>query len=162
MQHPMAVLSDDRPTARTRARVGIAVYLGAVVGALAYASIVNAHAAWVLRGAVGLFAVVGALIAARRSRRVGVNPWLCIAIGVALWTTGALVRGLSGVQSVQISHAADAMSLLGYVAVGAGVAVIARIRSDAASRDEARGPDQHRGGRTGRPGPGERRRGAHQ
>lgn|GEM_PF-6342571 len=134
MQHSMAVVSNDRPVGRTRARAGIAAYFVAVAAALVATLIVSEPVAWMLRGGVGLLAVLGALTAARRSPHIGTNPWLCIAAGLALWTSGRLLHGLALDHGARISHWVDAMSLLGYVFVGIGLAIIARLGTDAASR----------------------------
>ena len=134
MQHPMAVVSNDRPVVRTRARAGMAAYFVAVTVALAATFFVSEPLAWMLRGGVGFVAVLGALTAARRSPRLGANPWLCIAAGLALWTVGRLARDLALHHGTRISHWTDAMSLLGYLCVGIGVTIMARLRSDAASR----------------------------
>ena len=138
MQHPMAVVSEDRPAARFRARAGSVAFVAAIVVAIVVALIgaitVDDRPGWMFRSAVGLLAVVGALTAARRSHRIGINPWICIAAGIALWTSGNLVRDFALTRGASISHWTDAMSLLGYLAIGIGFVVIARMRSDAASR----------------------------
>ncbi len=127
----MADLSEPRPTARGRARVVTGACFGAALAALVASCVVSGHVAWFIRGIIGLAVVIATLVAARRSLRVGPNPWVCIAAGVAMWTTGYLLRDLVAGRN---GHWSDAMSLLGYLAIGIGLAVIARLRSDSPSR----------------------------
>lgn len=127
----MADLSEPRLTARRRARVGTGVCFGAALVGLVASCVVSGHVAWFIRGIIGLVVVIAVLIAARHSYRIGPNPWVCIAVGVALWTTGYLLRDLTAGRN---GHWSDAMSLLGYLAIGTGLAIIARLRSDSPSR----------------------------
>ncbi len=130
----MAVLSDVESTARDRAWIGIAVYAVCVVVALVTSTLVAIEPAWAIRGAIGLSAVIGSLVAARRSARIGTNPWLCIAAGIAFWTSGYLVGDITHVGGHTPSHWTDVMSLFGYLFFGIGLSVIARLRADAPSR----------------------------
>ena len=127
----MADLSELRPTARGRARVLTGACFGIALLALVASCVVSGHLAWFIRGIVGLAVVVATLMAARRSHQTGPNPWVCIAAGVAMWTTGYLLRDLMAGRN---GHWSDAMSLLGYLAIGTGLAIIARLRSDSPSR----------------------------
>ena len=99
--------------------------------ALVASCVVSGHLAWFIRGIVGLAVVIATLMAARRSHQTVPNPWVCIAAGVAMWTTGYLLRDLMAGRN---GHWSDAMSLLGYLAIGTGLAIIARLRSDSPSR----------------------------
>ena len=73
----------------------------------------------------------------RRSTRIGTNPWLCFAAGVALWAGGSAVGGLATTRGVAVPTWADGMILAGYVAFAIGFAGFARIGSDPASRTAA-------------------------
>ncbi len=130
----MADLSHDQATGRKRARVGTGVYLGAASSALVVSCFVSSPVSWFLRGGVGLLVVIATLTAARRSHRIGPNPWLCIGFGITLWTTGYLLRDLLTVHGDRASYWPDASALLGYVAIGVGLTIIARLRTDTASR----------------------------
>ncbi len=134
MQHAMAVVSENEVTARDRARIWIAVYAVGVTAAIVGSVLVAAEPAWAIRGVVGLAAVIGSLVAARRSARIGINPWLCIAAGIAFWTSGYLFGDIAHMTGHAPTHWSDAMALGGYLFVGVGLAVIARLRIDAPSR----------------------------
>ena len=127
----MADLSELRPTARPPARVGTGVCFGATLMALVASCVVSGRLGWFLRGGIGLAVVLACLLAGRRSHRAGPNPWIFIGAGVAMWGTAYLLRDIVTTGS---GHWSDAMALLGYVAIGIGLAVIAQLRSDRPSR----------------------------
>ncbi|MEP6624569.1 MAG: hypothetical protein ABJC79_09005, partial [Acidimicrobiia bacterium] len=130
----MAVVSDVGTTARSRARVEITVYAVLVVGALAVSTVVSDTAAGKIRGAVALSAVISAVVAARRSPHVAINPWMCIAAAIGFWSSGYLVGDIVRSSGASPTHWTDALALSGYLSVGIGLTVIARLRTDLPSR----------------------------
>ena len=95
------------------------------------------RAAIVLRSTVGALAVGGLLVGVRRSTRIGTNPWLCFAAGLALWVAGSAVGSLALTRGLAVPTWAEGMCLAGYVAFAIGFAGFARIGSDPASRTAA-------------------------
>ncbi len=129
----MAAFSDAKPDVSRGAALTVA-YLGAAAILMLASLMVTEHAAVLLRGGAGALAVGGALVGARRNQRIGTNPWICIAAGVSLWVCGDVMTGLAQVGGHRPAHWTDLVTLLGYVAVGIGIIIIAKLRSDAPSR----------------------------
>ncbi len=107
------------------------------VAALALSMTAEPQVAILLRAGVGALAVAGLLIGVRRSSRIGTNPWLCFAAGLALWAGGSAVGSFAATRGVAVPTWADGMCLAGYLAFGIGFACFARIGSDPASRTAA-------------------------
>ncbi|MBK5287286.1 MAG: GGDEF domain-containing protein [Acidimicrobiia bacterium] len=106
-----------------------------VVGALLGVSwTTSANLTWILQGVVGLLSALAALFAARRNARVGANPWICIATGIALWSSGAMLRDVAALQGATSGHWGDLLTLAGYTAFGTGMLVVGNLRTDASSR----------------------------
>ena len=130
----MAASSGDRlvqPASHRALVAGYAVVAVALLGASWFAA---ANVAWILRGVVGLLGALGALVAAHRNQRVGTNPWICIATGIALWSSGAWLRDVAAIHGASSGHWGDLLSLVGYLAFGAGMLVVGNLRNAASSR----------------------------
>ena len=130
----MAAYSDAKLPVSPGARALTAAYLGAAAVMILTSLLVAEDNALLLRGGVGALAVVGALVGARRNQRIGTNPWICIAAGISLWVCGDVMTSLAHVAGHRPAHWTDLVTLLGYVAVGIGIVIIARLRTDAPSR----------------------------
>ena len=131
----MADISPRSLASRAAARSGTAAY--SVVGlALVIVSWVVSEPQFrtVVQGAVGLLAVVALLVGARRTQRVGTNPWICVAVGIGLWVSGSMVLSFSEIGGGARPYWADAIHFAGYIAIGIGFVVFARVAADVTSR----------------------------
>ncbi len=130
----MVAYSDAKPPAARGVRVSTIAYLGAAAIMILASLAVTEENSLLLRGGAGALAVGGALVGARRNQRIGTNPWICIAAGISLWVCGDVMTSLARVAGHRPAHWTDLVTLLGYVAVGVGIVIIARLRTDAPSR----------------------------
>ncbi len=133
----MTAISPPPLATRVSARTLLAGYLVLGAVALALSTVAEPRTAILLRAGIGALAAAGLLAGVRRSTRIGTNPWLCFAAGVALWAGGSAVGGLAATRGVAVPSWADGMSLAGYLAFGIGFVALARIGSDPASRTAA-------------------------
>ncbi len=130
----MAASSDDARAQPVSRRVVVAAYGVVVIGLLSASAFATIHLAWILRGTVGLLAAGGALVGARRSQRIGTNPWICIATAIALWSGGVILREVAAIRGATSAHGGDLLTLLGYLAFGAGMVVVGNLRAASSSR----------------------------
>jgi diguanylate cyclase (GGDEF)-like protein/PAS domain S-box-containing protein len=101
---------------------------------VASAVVADARLSAGLRALVGVAAVAALLRTTRRTSRIGTNPWFCLAAGVSFALTASTVASLA-------RAAADAPPLwsywagfAGYVLIGVGFVILARVSVDTASR----------------------------
>jgi len=87
-----------------------------------------------LRALLGLLAVAALLRTARRTSRIGTNPWLCLAAGVSFAVTAATVAGVARAADDTPHLWTSWMAFAGYVMLGVGFLILARVSIDTASR----------------------------
>ena len=71
---------------------------------------------------------------ARRTSRIGTNPWLCLAAGVALAVTAATVAAMARAATPHRRSWCAWMAFAGYVVLGIGFLILARVTVETASR----------------------------
>jgi len=87
-----------------------------------------------LLAGVGVLAVAALLRASVRTPRIGTNPWLCLAAGIGLATSGSTVAAVAHAAAVTTPLWAAWMVTAGYFAIGIAFLILARVRFDVASR----------------------------
>ena len=77
----------------------------------------------ILYEAVGLCAVIAALVGARRQRGARARPWYLLAFGLLLWISGDVFWNVQGLmlETEPFPSTADALYLLGYPALGGAI-----------------------------------------
>ena len=88
----------------------------------------------VLRALVGIAAVVALLHRTRQTSRIGTNPWLCLAAGVALAVSAATVGSVARAAGATPPLWCAWPAFAGYVALGVGFLILARVTVETASR----------------------------
>jgi diguanylate cyclase (GGDEF)-like protein/PAS domain S-box-containing protein len=87
-----------------------------------------------LRAVLGVLAVAALLHTVRRTSRIGTNPWLCLAAGVSFAVTAATVAGVARAGDTTPPLWCSWMAFAGYVMLGIGFLILARVTIDTASR----------------------------
>lgn len=107
-----------------------------VAAALVVVSVfrLGAAAAAVSLGLLGVLAVGALLLGARRTGVVGTNRWRFLAGGVWLVAAGAMLLTLTAAHEGPARIWGEMVELAGVLTIGGAFAVLARLRSDPASR----------------------------
>lgn len=108
-----------------------------VVTALLVAAVTadgNTSRAAILGALLGALAVATLVWGARRTSRVGTNPWLCIGAGLSLWVAGITVDAFARLDHTRVPLWPQWLAFAGFVALTIGVIVLARVTTDVASR----------------------------
>ncbi len=130
----MAAFSDDRRAHPARNQLLVVAYAIVVLGLIGASVRTSAEIGWKLRTGAAALAVIGSIVAARRNQRIGTNPWICIATGITLWTGGAVIRDTAAINGMGSAHWGDLLTLLGYLAFGAGMFIVGNLRDRSSSR----------------------------
>lgn len=130
----MAALSDDRRAHPAQNQLLVVVYVVVVLGLLTATASTTGSERLIAYGTIGLLGALAAILAGRRSQRVGTNPWICVATAIALWVSGALLREFASGLGATSAHWGDLVTLLGYLAFGIGILVVGNLRHEASSR----------------------------
>ncbi|MGZ4676126.1 MAG: diguanylate cyclase domain-containing protein [Acidimicrobiia bacterium] len=109
----------------------------AVPLALTAALRLGTTAAAVAMGLLGVLAVAALILGARRTSRIGTNPWVCFAAGIALTATAATVVAFAVARSEPRPIETAWLEFAGTLAIAVGFAHLARLRDDPASRTAA-------------------------
>ncbi len=130
----MTATSAPSLPARAPDRALPAAYTSACAGLLVASAVTSDRVGAALRALIGILAVLALLRKARRAARIGTNPWLCLAAGVSLAVSGATVATVARAADTSTPLWSLWLAFAGYVLLGIGFLVHARVRVDTASR----------------------------
>src|SRR6478609_2732636 len=120
--------------ARMPDRALAAVYTLVCAVLLVASTLTDERTGAALRAVLGLLAVAALLRTVRRTSRIGTNPWLCLAAGVSFAVTAATVAGVARAADDTPQLWTSWMAFAGYVMLGVGFLILARVTIDTASR----------------------------
>ncbi len=134
MQAVMTATPVPSLSARAPDRALAAAYTFGCAGLLVASAAVAGRGGALLRALIGIAAVAALLRRTRRTSRIGTNPWLCLAAGVSLavsaGTVSSLARAAGGTPPLWSAW----MTFAGYVMLGIGFLIFARVTVETASR----------------------------
>jgi diguanylate cyclase (GGDEF)-like protein/PAS domain S-box-containing protein len=128
-----ATTAPSRPTRASERLLAPAYVVACAVLLIAGAATGGRLGAGLLAG-VGVLAVGALLRASVRTPRIGTNPWLCLAAGIGLATSGSTVVAVARATGPSSPLWAVWIVTAGYVAIGVAFLILARVRFDVASR----------------------------
>ena len=125
-------------------RGSVGIGLRSTLGLLGVAVLLSVAAAFtadggaVLRGVVGVGAVVAVVLGIHRNRPPAAWAWRLIAVGLSLWVLGDMLWDWLTWRGIDVpanTHWADLLYLSGYVVLGVAFVALVRARSGTRSRD---------------------------
>jgi diguanylate cyclase (GGDEF)-like protein/PAS domain S-box-containing protein len=134
MQGLMTAISAPSLPARAPGRALATAYTFVCAGLLVASSAITGRGGASLRALIGLLAVLALLGRARRTSRIGTNPWLCLGAGISLAVSAATVASVARAAGETPPLWTSWMAFAGYVTLGIGFLVLARVTVETASR----------------------------